>query len=76
MGRRLTRVERVMRALPYARPASTENFCNAPLGTWQLPGPHPGGMVSIGGNVHTDLLPRSDNRTTAQVIADMVARSK
>jgi len=79
MGRRLTKVERVMARLPlYNRPESSENFSSRPLGTWQLPAPHPGGMVSFGGgdNPHTALTPRSDNRTTAQVIAEMVNQSR
>jgi hypothetical protein len=78
MGRRLSKVERVMRQLPYARPASSENLSSAPLGSWQLPAPHRGSMVSFGGgdNPHTALTPLSDNRTTAQVIADMVSQSR
>ena len=76
MGRRLTRVERVMAALPRDDFRAREvNFCSSPLGDWQLPGPHSHREVSLGGSVRNSI-PKADNRTTAEVIADMVAQFK
>jgi hypothetical protein len=45
-----------------------------PQGTWKMPGPHPREVASVGGNVHTDLRVQTDNRTTAEVISDMMAQ--
>jgi hypothetical protein len=45
-----------------------------PQGTWKMPGPHPREVASVGGNVHTDLRVQTDNRSTLQVIDDMMAR--
>ena len=41
---------------------------------WTPPAPHARQEVSIGANVQTDRIVQSDNRTTAEVIADMMAR--
>jgi hypothetical protein len=73
MSRKLTRVERLNRALhAHDRPSGYLNP-STPLGSWQPPGPHAGGIVGFGGgNVHTDRIVRSDNRSTQQVIADMI----
>jgi hypothetical protein len=75
MGRRLTRVERVMARLHAdlgRSPAVSEDFCSRPLGTYKPPAPHARQQVSIGGNVHTDGIVKTDSRTTAQVLHDMV----
>jgi hypothetical protein len=83
MSRRLTRVEReagINYSGPaYRNPGPTANevvYGSDKPGTWKLPGPHASAIVSIGGSVHHDLIVKSDNRSTAQVIADLVARSK
>jgi hypothetical protein len=56
------------------RQALNTNYCNAPLGAWQPAAPHASLLVSLGGNVHTDLVVKSDNRTTAEVIAGMIGK--
>jgi hypothetical protein len=83
MGRRLTKVEREAginyAGPPYRNPGPTASqvvYGSDRPGSWQMPGPHARQQVIIGGDVHRDLIVKSDNRSTAEVIADLVARSK
>ena len=79
MGRRLTKAERAY-GINYSRPAyhnpgPTANevlYGSDKPGTWRMPGPHAPAIVSIGGSVHHDLAVKTDNRTTAEYIADMI----
>ena len=80
MGRRLTRVERASKALhdesDRVGRRSDEDFCSRPLGDWKPPAPHAPQMVSLGHSVHHDLVVKSDYRTTADLISQMVNQSK
>jgi hypothetical protein len=82
LGRRLTRVERAAgidySGPPYRNPGPTANqvvYGSDTPGSWRLPGPHARHEVSIGGNIH-DTVPKTDARSTAEVIAAMVAGRK